>query len=702
MPALRSCLLLAALAFAQAPAQAQTVPVIEYYNASQDHYFMSSLAADIAALDSGQFPGWTRTGQTFAAYPVPTGAASPVCRFYIPPALGDSHFYSASPAECAQTHAKFPLLVEESAAVMYVDLPDTTTGACPAGDVPVFRVWDNRADSNHRYTTDWSIRAQMLAKGWIAEGYGPDPVIMCAPRGPRIASISVCAAGAGPKGSCPAGNDTIKSVLAPGAQGGGSINAYGGLTTLADEHATVLPPGTVPGHADYLFFAASRTHLDSVSSGVVVMTGGAGPDATGQWTFDFAPDYGAYSPAGPAGSRNAQVFVSAMQHPNCPTVQSASLQDPTFDLNYADPGSIVLDPTNPSNAGPGRFLMIYEGTNRCVGLTGGNNVAAGNSFYSTIGIATSSDSGHTWPAYRFALDANGAPQFPLPSQNPSLGPNAPMGALGSAVCIGNDCTSPPWPPDKSYGRYAVLAPAVTVAAAMASPATYGGLSGNIGDSVPAAFVDDVGPGAVRYLYEVHNYVPGPPALGDPPLPNGNSALTIARAALNGGSAPLQFAKWRAGAFAQPGLGGSEDPIVPQGPAATCQATAQLQTMASISYVEDTKQYLLTFVCMSPGGDPMTGAAGPGAAWFYATNDDLSRPDQWSTPQEIAGSWSPYDPTVTTCSDYTGWYPTFMSLGHATGRLTTSGYVFHMAGCTDVGGGGNGRTYSSRQFTITTQ
>ena len=111
-----------ALAFASllaVDALAATVDVIEYYNASQDHYFISSLQADITALDSGQFKGWTRTGRTFEAYPQAANGASPACRFYIPPAQGDSHFYSTSPAECAQTQSKFPSFVEESTAVMY-------------------------------------------------------------------------------------------------------------------------------------------------------------------------------------------------------------------------------------------------------------------------------------------------------------------------------------------------------------------------------------------------------------------------------------------------------------------------------------------------------------------------------------------------------------------------------------------------------
>jgi hypothetical protein len=158
-----------------------TIPVIEYYNASLDHYFITASILEIAALDGGVIAGWTRTGQSFNAYPAATAGANPVCRYYIPPAFGNSHFYSASPSECAAVQQQYPAFILESPSVFYIALPDAMTGACSAGTIPVYRVWNDRADSNHRYTTDRATRDAMVAMGYIAEGYGPDAVIMCAP-----------------------------------------------------------------------------------------------------------------------------------------------------------------------------------------------------------------------------------------------------------------------------------------------------------------------------------------------------------------------------------------------------------------------------------------------------------------------------------------------------------------------------------------
>ena len=176
-------------------ARAATLDAIEYYNAPLDHYFITALPDEIAKLDAGMFANWTRTGQHFAVFDPasPVAGASAVCRFYGSPAAGlDSHFYSASVAECAAVRQRFAgIWREETDNAFGVWLPDPVTGACPASSVPVYRAWNNRVDSNHRFTTDPATLQAMVAKGYIAEGYGPapTPVAMCAPVGGSAGTV---------------------------------------------------------------------------------------------------------------------------------------------------------------------------------------------------------------------------------------------------------------------------------------------------------------------------------------------------------------------------------------------------------------------------------------------------------------------------------------------------------------------------------
>lgn len=161
------------------------VEAVEFYNAGFDHYFLTANPAEIAALDGGTFAGWARTGHGFTAYAAGSyngGNVRPVCRFYGLPSAGlDSHFYSASPAECFEVDERFGAEWQiESDNVFQVDLPDTVTGVCAGGTIPVYRMFNGRPDVNHRYTTSAAIRATMEAAGWIREGYGPDATIMCA------------------------------------------------------------------------------------------------------------------------------------------------------------------------------------------------------------------------------------------------------------------------------------------------------------------------------------------------------------------------------------------------------------------------------------------------------------------------------------------------------------------------------------------
>ena len=142
--------------------RAATLEAIEYYNASLDHYFVTSFANEIADLDGGVFAGWQRTGQHFTVIDpaTPIAGASPVCRFYGLPSAGlDSHFYSASPAECQAVLQRFPGVWEEETADAFgIFLPDIATGVCPAGTIADYRAWNARADSNHRFTTDLATR----------------------------------------------------------------------------------------------------------------------------------------------------------------------------------------------------------------------------------------------------------------------------------------------------------------------------------------------------------------------------------------------------------------------------------------------------------------------------------------------------------------------------------------------------------------
>ena len=518
----------------------------------------------------------------------------------------------------------------------------------------------------------WLARFALLSLGLSAAAQTPHP--------PPITSISVCSTtGPGGTGSCPAGTaDTHQIVLAPDGSGN-TINSYGNMVGISDEHQSVFPPGSLQGNSDYLFFVASRSAIGAPSTGVMVLSGGAGPDRNGQWTLDFAKADG-YN-AFPAGY--GQIFV-APNSGNCPTVADGNPahQDQTFDLRYAAPGSIVLDPSS----GPGNLLMIYEGTNTCLGSTGGPDT--GN-FYSEVVIATSRDYGHSWPTYRAKTGFN---FIPLPNDNSTQGPQAPTGALGSFVCMGNDCITPP---SATYGRYPVLGPSVSISTAAATGKP---LPSSMGDSEMSGFLDDAASGPASYVYAVYDYKPGTGALADP---NASGAdLMIARAPLNGGSAPLSFSKWNGQGFSAPGLGGYDSSIFPSGLFANCEGNSQLRYGASLSYVEDTQQYLLAFVCDSPG-DPALGpnpGSPRGAAWFYSTNYSLSDPTQWTAPLEITGSWEQFDASGG-CSNYKGFYPTLMSPGSKPGHLKSAGYIFYLWGCQTNNTPPPDRRYSSRAFTI---
>jgi len=130
------------------------------------------------------FAGWVRTGKTLLAY-IPgqsDNRGRSVCRWYTNLINRATHFFSASGDECALLVFGYGGSWEEETADAFEDaLPARPSGICPKNTAPVYRLWNNRIDSDHRYTTDVAIKNAMVAAGYTAESYGPDAVAMCAP-----------------------------------------------------------------------------------------------------------------------------------------------------------------------------------------------------------------------------------------------------------------------------------------------------------------------------------------------------------------------------------------------------------------------------------------------------------------------------------------------------------------------------------------
>ena len=174
------------IAPASAPGAAATT-VIEYHHAAFDHYFITPVAAEIALLDAHAppFEEWSRTGFSFNVYPpagAPAGSVA-ICRFFNDHfAPKSSHFYAAHGFGCEATLTQFPDWGLEDDKLFNTMLPDATTGACPAGTIPVYRMFNNGMGGapNHRFVTRSMERQNMINQSWTAEGAGIG-VGMCVP-----------------------------------------------------------------------------------------------------------------------------------------------------------------------------------------------------------------------------------------------------------------------------------------------------------------------------------------------------------------------------------------------------------------------------------------------------------------------------------------------------------------------------------------
>ncbi len=144
--------------------------VVEFYNATLDHYFITAEPAEAVMLDADNVvTGWTRTGYQFKVNTedAPTGVTA--CRFFGTPGRGpNSHFFTIDPSECNKVKSNGDWTYEGPA--FRAELP--VAGDCPANRVPVVRLYNNGigGQANHRFVTSHSEALLAVAKGWLIEG----------------------------------------------------------------------------------------------------------------------------------------------------------------------------------------------------------------------------------------------------------------------------------------------------------------------------------------------------------------------------------------------------------------------------------------------------------------------------------------------------------------------------------------------------
>lgn len=150
-----------------------------FYNPHLGRYFLTADAAEIELLSRDGHLDWRGLLSGFRVYDRGANVPSsvPVCRFY--DLQTQSHFISAIASECALiSQQSGERWIYESDEVFRVVLPDPASGQCPVNQAPVYRLW-NPVDGSHALTPDSVMRADLVADGFIPEGWGPDGVAMC-------------------------------------------------------------------------------------------------------------------------------------------------------------------------------------------------------------------------------------------------------------------------------------------------------------------------------------------------------------------------------------------------------------------------------------------------------------------------------------------------------------------------------------------
>lgn len=158
----------------------------EWYHEAFDHYFHTASALENQVINDGAYgQDWNRTYGYFRVWTAPGAGRQPVSRFFSTQwGTKSSHFYTAVKEErdllVAGVISGWQLEADE---IYYIGIADYATGACPAGTVPLYRMYNAMLGGapNHRFTGSVAERDAMVAQGWVAEGSGPNVVYGCTP-----------------------------------------------------------------------------------------------------------------------------------------------------------------------------------------------------------------------------------------------------------------------------------------------------------------------------------------------------------------------------------------------------------------------------------------------------------------------------------------------------------------------------------------
>jgi YVTN family beta-propeller protein len=161
---------------------ADTAIAVEYAATFAEQYFHTADATERRLLDDGILgTAWQKTENYWRVWTVPASNRIPVCRFASYSSTSGASQIHAYGSECAALKAT--LGADYEMVAYYVAMP-ASDGSCPSGTEALFRLASrDTADGVQRYrlTPDPAARDAMVAKGWVAEGFGAARTFACTP-----------------------------------------------------------------------------------------------------------------------------------------------------------------------------------------------------------------------------------------------------------------------------------------------------------------------------------------------------------------------------------------------------------------------------------------------------------------------------------------------------------------------------------------